>query len=32
LPLLFYAVVKDTSWRFLFKRRLEPLPRLVPAA
>jgi hypothetical protein len=21
LPLLFYAVVKDTSWRFLFKRR-----------
>jgi hypothetical protein len=25
-------VVKDTSWRFLFKRRLEPLPRLVPAA
>lgn len=35
-PLLFYAVVKDTSWRFLFKRpawaRLEPLSRLVPAA
>jgi uncharacterized membrane protein YcfT len=35
-PLLFYAVVRDTSWRFLFKRpawaRLGPLPRLVPAA
>jgi uncharacterized membrane protein YcfT len=35
-PLLFYAVVEDSSWRFLFKRpawaRLVPLPRLAPAA
>jgi uncharacterized membrane protein YcfT len=34
-PLLFYAVVKDTSWRFLFKRpawaRLEP-PRELAAS
>jgi uncharacterized membrane protein YcfT len=34
-PLLFYAVVKDTSWRFLFKRlawaRLQP-PRQLAAS